>query len=221
LTFAPLPLYEAKQTIAEALKSKRRPLDGWSPLVPFLVCFFVVLPVWLVILLPSTIAWQVVKYALKAIGLVGSGKLPPPVFFDRANQIELGEDDEKVPSKKTRDFDLIIYGATGFTGKLAEQYMARRYGHSGSKRGGVKWAIAGRSKSKLATVQAELNAIIAAEEKKAGQGGEGDVPVVVADSQDFKSLQIMARRTRVVASAVGPFSKYGSLLVGACAESGN
>ena len=100
-----------------------------------------------------------------------------------------------------REFDVIVYGATGYTGKLVAEYIAGAYP------GGVRWAIAGRSLSKLQEVRAEL-------------GLGGDFPLVAANADDPASLRAMCERTTVVISTVGPYQLYGSDLVAACAATG-
>mmetsp|Transcript_65552 Transcript_65552/g.147926 ORF Transcript_65552/g.147926 Transcript_65552/m.147926 type:complete len:418 (+) Transcript_65552:133-1386(+) len=102
-------------------------------------------------------------------------------------------------SKEGRKFDLIIFGATGFTGSLASKYVASRY--SGTA---LKWAVAGRSKSKLLQLAKEC----------------GDVPVIVADASDEPALEAMCLQTKVVAACAGPFWRYGKLLVKACVNNG-
>jgi short subunit dehydrogenase-like uncharacterized protein len=92
-----------------------------------------------------------------------------------------------------REFDVIVFGATGFTGKLTAEYIARQKPKA--------WAIAGRSRDKLAALKL-------------------DAPVVIADAMDEASCAAVARRTRVVCTTVGPYSKYGAALVGACAGAG-
>ncbi len=108
------------------------------------------------------------------------------------------------------DFDVIVWGATGFTGRLVAEYLAERHGpgEGGGTDARVSWTIAGRNAKKLETLRAEL-------------GATGDaLPVLVANSSDVDSLREMVRRTRVVCSAVGPYAKYGSDLVRVCAEEG-
>ena len=102
------------------------------------------------------------------------------------------------------EFDVVVWGATGFTGRLVAAYLLERYGVDGS----LRWAMGGRSEEKLQNIRAELG------------DGAADVPLVVADSHDRKSLDAMAARTRVVCSTVGPFAKYGSDLVAACVSNG-
>ncbi len=99
-----------------------------------------------------------------------------------------------------RDFDIIVFGATGYTGKLVAQHMAAAHAKDG-----VRWAIAGRNAGKL-------------EELRAGLGAAPDI--VVADSDDTASLERMCPRTKVVVSTAGPYQLYGSNLVAACAKTG-
>jgi len=101
------------------------------------------------------------------------------------------------------EFDLIVYGASGFTGRLVAEYLAQRYGVAGE----VRWAMAGRDASKLAAVRDEI-------------GAPAETPLVVADANDPASLKAMVERTRAVITTVGPYQLYGEPLVAACAESG-
>ena len=100
-------------------------------------------------------------------------------------------------------FDIIVYGATGFTGQLVAEYLAAQYKGDSS----LKWAMAGRSKDKLATVRDAI-------------GAPADTPLIVADGGDPASLQAMVAQTKSVISTVGPYQLYGSDLVAACAASG-
>ncbi|MCA9563947.1 MAG: saccharopine dehydrogenase NADP-binding domain-containing protein [Myxococcales bacterium] len=110
-------------------------------------------------------------------------------------------------AKKTT-YDVVVYGATGFTGRLVAEYLAATYG-IGQK--SLKWAIAGRSEQKLKAVKIRLKAITS----------EADaLPVIVADSSDRDSLRAMAEQTKVVCTTVGPFAKYGLPVVEACANAG-
>ena len=101
-----------------------------------------------------------------------------------------------------KEFDLVVFGASGFTGRLVAEYLLGRY-EVGS---GLKWALAGRNESKLAAIRREL--------------GAESLPILIADSDDTQSLQDLVGRTRVVASTVGPYVLHGSKLVAACAASG-
>jgi short subunit dehydrogenase-like uncharacterized protein len=102
-----------------------------------------------------------------------------------------------------RELDIIVYGATGYTGKLVAEYMNQRYS-DGDK---VSWAIAGRSAEKLQAVRDELSL------------PEG-LELVRADASDPASLEAMVKRARVILTTVGPYQLYGSELVAACAEAG-
>lgn len=101
----------------------------------------------------------------------------------------------------TRAYDVVVFGATGFTGKQVARYFAER-----DPEPGLAWAIAGRSDAKLAAVADELGIL--------------DVPRLVADSSDRASLDAMAASTRAVVTTVGPYAKYGADLVAACVANG-
>jgi len=103
-----------------------------------------------------------------------------------------------------REFDVIIQGATGFTGTLVAEYLLRQYGIGKE----LRWALAGRSKDKLHDVQKQL-----------GEAAN-DLDLIVADSFDKSALQSLASRTRVVLTTVGPYALYGSDLVAACVDAG-
>ncbi len=96
----------------------------------------------------------------------------------------------------TRELDIVLFGATGFTGRLVADYLA-----GAAQREQVRWAIAGRSRDKLAALGL-------------------DVPIIVADALDAAAMRALARRTTCVCTTVGPFARYGSELVAACAASG-
>ncbi|MCB2089500.1 MAG: saccharopine dehydrogenase NADP-binding domain-containing protein [Sphingomonadaceae bacterium] len=104
----------------------------------------------------------------------------------------------------TREFDIVIYGATGFTGRLVAEYLATHYA---GRDDAPYWAMAGRSAAKLAEVRDEI-------------GAPEDTPFVVANADDPASLAEMAARTKVVLSTVGPYQLYGSDLVAACVNAG-
>jgi short subunit dehydrogenase-like uncharacterized protein len=102
------------------------------------------------------------------------------------------------------EFDIVIWGASGFVGQRVVHHMAARYGLGGD----LRWAIGGRNPAKLESVRSELGA--------AGK----DIPIVTGDSHDVASLEALAARTKVVCSTVGPYAKYGSELVKACVSTG-
>src|SRR6185295_11511545 len=100
-------------------------------------------------------------------------------------------------------FDIVVYGATGFTGQLVAEYLAAHY-KAGSS---LKWAMAGRSKDKLASVRDAI-------------GAPADTPLIVADAADPASLKAMVDQTKSVISTVGPYQFYGNELLAACVASG-
>ncbi|MEU5839824.1 saccharopine dehydrogenase NADP-binding domain-containing protein [Streptomyces diacarni] len=104
-----------------------------------------------------------------------------------------------------REFDIVLFGATGFVGELTARHLAA---HAPE---GCRWALAGRSRDKLAALRARL---------AADHPAAADVPLVTADAADAGSVADLAARARVVASTVGPYIRYGTRLVAACAEAG-
>lgn len=104
-----------------------------------------------------------------------------------------------------RTYDIVLFGATGFTGELTAQYLAS---NSPAK---LRWALAGRNKAKLEAVRAKLAAIDPALVEMA---------LLTADIGDPDSLKAVAESTRVVITTVGPYVNYGDALVAACAEAG-
>ncbi len=107
--------------------------------------------------------------------------------------------------KQDRAFDIVLFGATGYTGELVAEELLARCG------AGAKWAIAGRDQGKLEAVRARLAAV---------DPRARELPIVVADSHDRASLDRMAREARVVCTTVGPYALHGSELVAACAAHG-
>jgi short subunit dehydrogenase-like uncharacterized protein len=105
--------------------------------------------------------------------------------------------------KPSSKFDIIVYGATGFTGQLVAEYLAQNY----SGNGDPKWAMAGRNLEKLASVRDAI-------------GAPADTPLIVADAGDVTSLKAMLDQAKSVISTVGPYQLYGSELVAACAGQG-
>lgn len=104
-----------------------------------------------------------------------------------------------------RPYDLVLFGATGFTGGLTAEYLAR---HAPD---GLRWALAGRNPAKLAAVRDRLAAVDA---------GLAELPLLTADVTDGASLRAVAEAARVVATTVGPYVHHGEPLVAACAAAG-
>lgn len=104
----------------------------------------------------------------------------------------------------TRDLDIVLFGATGFTGGLVADYLAETSKEHGPS--GLRWALAGRSLSRLEAARDRL--------------GAADVELIQADVNDSASLVALAARARVVITTVGPYLEFGQPLVKACAEAG-
>ena len=107
-------------------------------------------------------------------------------------------------SKHNRGFDIIVYGATGYTGRLVAEYLDQHYGN---REDGPSWAMGGRSLDKLEAVRDEI-------------GAPDTTPLMVTDANDPASLEAMCNRTRVVLTTVGPYQLYGDALVEACVKTG-
>ena len=107
-----------------------------------------------------------------------------------------------------REFDLVLWGATGFTGRLAAEQLLRRVGVEGD----VRWALGGRNRDKLERLRTEIG-------DETGVDASG-LELVVADSSERGGLDDLTRRARVVCSTVGPYALYGTPLVEACVSNG-
>ena len=95
-----------------------------------------------------------------------------------------------------KPYDIIVFGATGFVGKLLCRYLASRWSSSG-----LKWAAAARSREKLEALRHFV-----------GPEAYG-LPLLVADAKEEKSLAAMCAQARVVVSTVGPYALYGEPLI--------
>jgi short subunit dehydrogenase-like uncharacterized protein len=98
-----------------------------------------------------------------------------------------------------RQYDVVIFGATGFTGALTAEYLAKNAPAE------LRWALAGRNRAKLEAVRTKLGV---------------EVDLLIADVEDAASLKAVAEATRIVVTTVGPYVRYGEPLVAACAEAG-
>jgi len=105
--------------------------------------------------------------------------------------------------KSSSKFDIVVYGATGFTGQLVAEYLAAHY----KSDSGLKWAMAGRSLDKLKSVRDAI-------------GAPADTSLIAADSSDVVALKAMVEQTKSVLTTVGPYQWYGNELIAACAASG-
>ena len=108
-----------------------------------------------------------------------------------------------IEMKSATKFDIVVYGATGFTGQLVAEYLATQYSNDAQ----LKWAMAGRSLDKLKSVREAI-------------GAPADTPLIVADASDPASLKAMVGQTKSVITTVGPYQLYGNELIAACVASG-
>lgn len=161
--------------------------------ITFLVMVCIGLPLFFVFFLPCAIVCVVLQQIANLFTTPDKGTTEP-----------IGEPDDKnfLTSKDKRPYDLVVFGATGFTGKMVAQHLAKTYGMNKT----VKWAIAGRSRAKLQAVAKDI--------------GMPDLPILIADSGDVNALSSMVRATKVIVSTTGPFLKYGSELVRQCSLNG-
>jgi short subunit dehydrogenase-like uncharacterized protein len=102
-----------------------------------------------------------------------------------------------------QEFDVVVYGATGFTGRLVAEYILKTYGAEGD----VRWAMAGRDAAKLKAVANEL-------------GAPMSLPLIAVDARDGTALDALAHRARVIITTVGPYQLYGEGLLAACVRAG-
>jgi short subunit dehydrogenase-like uncharacterized protein len=118
----------------------------------------------------------------------------------------------------TRDLDIVVFGATGFTGALIAEYLAGRHEAAETKGGGpLRVGLAGRSIKKLEAVLQRVNAVLS---KRSFAEGAPVFSLLEADVGDKASVLRVAERTHVLLSTVGPFASHGLPIVQACAESG-
>ncbi len=109
------------------------------------------------------------------------------------------------PARSDRPYDIVVFGATGFVGRLTAAYLAE---HAPD---GCRWALAGRSRSKLEAVRDQL---------ASAHPSASGVPLVTAEISDVDSLRSLAESTRVLVTTVGPYVLYGDAVVAACAAAG-
>ena len=102
-----------------------------------------------------------------------------------------------------KQYDVVVYGATGFTGQLVVEYLAQHYPTSTQ----LKWAIAGRNLQKLSQIKEQYNV-------------DSSIDSIHADAEDIDSLANMVKSCKVVLTTVGPYQLYGNELVELCANNG-
>jgi len=172
------------------------------PTSTFLFVLGLGVPIWATIILPISFIWQ-----------TGKAILPGP----KKQQLLPSEDDsvpldfmpENVKSFSARKYDLVLLGATGFTGKLAALYLTQTYGVNGK----VKWALAGRSASKLMELKSDIA-------KEIGNDDATKIETIIVDTMVRSSLHDLVKDTRSVANTAGPFGLYGNNVVEFCAKYG-
>ena len=103
----------------------------------------------------------------------------------------------------TKKFDFVVYGATGFTGKLVVEYLVSKYGDDQN----ISWAMAGRSIEKLQSVKDDIDV-------------NADIELIQVDSNDISSIDNLMSQTRCILTTVGPYQLYGNHIIAACASSG-
>ena len=124
--------------------------SSWNTLPAFLLNLFVTVPLYLVVLLPSTLIWNVLAQPYRMLTKPDKKK-----FIKQEQEFDKKINDkfsgvQEIVDLESREFDLVFFGATGYTGRLASLYLAKNYGNK------IKWAIAGRSQAKLQKIKDEL-----------------------------------------------------------------
>lgn len=156
------------------------------------------LPLWAVTVLPLSIFYQ-----------IGRNVLTPLLPKSEKPTIDSGyvvKTEDIIPSKK-RKYDLVILGASGFTGQLAARHLAKTYGVNKS----VKWAVAGRSQSKLNQMKKELAA-------ETGIPEVNDVDTIICDTSIPATLPKLVAQCRCLVTTTGPYSLYGNAVVEFCVK---
>lgn len=181
---------------------KASKFEGPGIVPKFLVALLIKVPVLLFVIAPVALISSMVRMVTpkpsKKTKLAGASGEP-----DTALEPVTAASDATPLAE--REFDLVLFGATGFTGELAARYLAKTYGS------GIPWAIAGRKEASLRKIRDKLAAI---------DPTLSEMTLVIADTSDPASVDAMVNRTRVVATTVGPFAKFGTPLVRACVAYG-
>ena len=196
---------------------QKRKINNSPQIGQFVLNLLVVLPILLSVLLPLALLFLILQKLCSLCRKQTPRQGPTP----------LSTLSPRAPNKNEREFDIVLFGATGFTGGFAAEYLARNYSlRSSSSSGSPKvlptfadpdsktaltWAIAGRSKTKLESLRAKLAQI---------DPGLAQLRLVLADSSDLESVDGMTKRCRVLVSTAGPFQLFGSNVVRSCAANG-
>jgi short subunit dehydrogenase-like uncharacterized protein len=178
-------------SITNASPERKLPVIPWSA---FVAVTAVALPIWSVAVLPLAIAYQ--------LGRKLFAKTPPEISIDSGYQVD------QVVDRSERPYDVVVLGATGFVGKLAARHLAEAYND-----GLVKWAIAGRSESKLQSVLKELA-------DELNQPELIRIPIIVVDTKIPATMPKLVSCTKTVVTTTGPFALLGNSVVEFCAKFG-
>ena len=173
----------------DPMKKYKKSLWLSDPMQSFLLFVFyvtVIIPIWFSLLLPISICSMLFEWLMRMIF---------PKHKKADVPIEPSVSYSKSSANKPKDikYDLVIFGATGFTGKLAADYVAKTYG---SKQ--FRWAIAGRRRDALEDLRRQLQKY---------DNSLKDLPIIIADSSNYASLIDMVNSTKVIIATVGPFDK--------------
>jgi len=205
------PKARSKMTIDEIYAQAER--DGKKMAVTststFLGTTLIGVPLWLFVLLPMTATYQVGKSILKPILPNNQEKEQTPALSAQPEQ-EIPMPSNVTP-RKDRKYDIVLLGATGFTGKLATTHLVKTYGVG--KDSNVRWAIAGRNAAKLEQVKRDI----------ADELGQEDVlklDTILVDTSDITTIPTLVQDARAVVSTAGPFARYGSPVVEGCVKYG-
>jgi short subunit dehydrogenase-like uncharacterized protein len=184
--------------IVSPVDKEGRELPSVSPVV--FLATLAALPIWATTVLPLAVTYQLGRKVLAPV--LPKHELPP---IDSGYTV----DESMIKPRSERTYDLIVLGATGFTGKLAVRYLAKEYGTDGSK---VKWAIAGRSLDKMNKIKKEI-----------GEELNLDLSTItcfVVDTSLPSTMSNLVRDTRAVATTAGPYAMYGNYVVEYCSKFG-
>ena len=168
---------------------------------PFLASALTV-PMVSITVLPLSLAYQVGRRVLRPF--MGSGDKQDEISIDSGYQV----DPSQIIPHADRTYDVVILGATGFTGYLSARYLAESYGQKD-----ISWAIAGRSQEKLDAVKQRLAADLKNDDLL-------HIPTILVDTSVPLTLPALVSQTRSVATTAGPYTLYGSHVVEMCAKFG-
>ena len=175
------------------------------PISVFFATFGIIVPIFTLTVLPLSVAFQLGKFLYKYT--LGSA-FNESQWYYKDSGIQVASEQRK--PLKERTYDVVVLGATGFTGGLAVRHLIQTYGVN---KGTVKWAIAGRSQKKLERFKEDLSNDLMDDHAL-------KIPTIVVDTSKPSSMPSLVQDTRVVATTAGPYSLYGSSVVEFCAKFG-